>query len=170
MHHTPQQTEVTQLLKSYPGLTQRIGTIFNYKHFKHITTMKQLADLDLIEIKSKIQENLFQINIKHGKMLIHHTTQYIHQEYEGEAHIMILGFSFKPASNHNNDYYQAMNDARDTAISYINDFLETLEQPVKLVTPTSTDHVTWLSKDDDRLTLDAADDSLILTLYLSGQY
>lgn len=32
MHHTPQQTEVTQLLKSYLGITQRIGTIFNYHY------------------------------------------------------------------------------------------------------------------------------------------
>lgn len=132
--------------------------------------MKQLADLDLIEIKSKIEENLLQINIKHGKMLIHHTTQYIHQEYEGETHIIILGFSFKPASNHNDDYYQAMDDARDTAISYINDFLDTLERETKLVIPTSADHCSWVSIDGDRLTLDAADSSLILTLYLSGQY
>lgn len=136
--------------------------------------MKQLADLDLIEIKSKIEENLLQINTKHGKMLIHHTTQYIHQEYEGETHFIILGFSFRPAfsitSINENDYYQAMNDARDTAISYINDFLDTLERETKLVTPTSADHCSWVSIDKDRLTLDAADDSLILTLYLSGQY
>jgi hypothetical protein len=136
--------------------------------------MIHLADMDLLAIKSKIEENLLQINTKHGKMLIHHTTRYTHQEYEGETHIIILGFSFKPASNHNDDYYhdyyQAMDDAQYTAISCINNFLETIDQPVKRVTPTSIDHVTWLSKDGDRLTLDAADDSLILTLYLSGQY
>ena len=132
--------------------------------------MIHLADMDLLAIKSKIEENLLQINTKHGKMLIHHTTQYTHQEYEGETHIIILGFSFKPASNHNDDYYQAMDDAQYTAISCINNFLKTLDQPVKLFIPTSTDHVIWLSKDRDRLTLDAADDSLILTLYLSGQY
>lgn len=132
--------------------------------------MKQLADLDLLAIKSKIEENLLQINTKHGKMLIQHTTQYIHQEYEGETHFIILGFSFKPAFNHNDDYYQAMDDARDTAISYINNFLDTLERETKLVTPTSADHCSWVSIDEDRLTLDAADSSLILTLYLSGQY
>lgn len=132
--------------------------------------MKQLADLDLLAIKSKIEENLLQINTKHGKMLIHHTTQYTHQEYEGETHFIILGFSFKPAFNHNDDYYQAMDDARDTAISYINNFLDTLERETKLVTPTSADHCSWVSIDGDRLTLDAADSSLILTLYLSGQY
>jgi hypothetical protein len=136
--------------------------------------MKQLADLDLIEIKSKIEETLLSLNNEYGKMLIQHTTQYIHQEYEGETHFIILGFSFKPAFPitliNESDYYQAMDDARDTAISYINDFLDTLERETKLVTPTSADHCSWVSIDRDRLTLDAADSSLILTLYLSGQY
>ena len=139
--------------------------------------MKQLADLDLIEIKSKIEETLLSINNEYGKMLIQHTTQYIHQEYEGETHFIILGFSFKPTFPitlinlvNENDYYQAMDDARDTAISYINDFLDTLERETKLVTPISAGHCSWISIDGDRLTLDAADSSLILTLYLSGQY
>lgn len=129
-----------------------------------------LSDMDLLAIKSKIEETLLDINTKHAKMLIHHTTQYIHQEYEGETYLMILGFSFKPAFNPDEDYYQAMNTARDTAISCINRFLNTVEQPIKLITLPNADHATWISGDGDRLTLDTADDSLILTLYLSGQY
>lgn len=136
--------------------------------------MKQLIHIDLIELKSNIEKTLLSINNKYGRMLIHHNTQYIHQEYEGEAHLMILGFSFKPAfpltSINENDYYQAMDDARDTAISYINKFLDTIERETYLVTPSAADHCSWVSADNDRLTLDAADASLILTLYVSGQY
>lgn len=132
--------------------------------------MIQLADMDLLAIKSQIEETLLQLNNEYSRMLIHHTTQYTSQEYPGEAYLMILGFSFKPAFNNDDDYYQAINDARDTAISCINNFLDTAEQSIELITPTSTDHAIWVSTDGDRLTLDAADDSLILTLYLSGQY
>lgn len=140
----------------------------------HVTSTITLSDMDLLAIKSKIEETLLQCNNEYSKMLIQHTTQYIHQEYPGEAHFIILGFSFKPAFNltddTEDDYYQTMEDARDTAISCINNFLDTMEQSPNLVTPTNADHATWLSIDGDRLTLDAADDSLILTLYLSGQY
>lgn len=141
-----------------------------------------ILDLSFTNLSSIIVSTVSNINSENH--IISYLEQSQHLEFEGESSITILGLSFtmypSMADTLSPEYeslQQKYLDAQEEIFKQILNAIENLFKDIteprfkpEQITPTESCHKTWITPDNDRLTLDLADDSLIITLYLSGQY
>lgn len=138
--------------------------------------MIQITDLDLNAIHSKVNEIISDINS--GNWVITYNKQQVALDFNGEAHLEILGYSFTrtmgtptPDDSDSDPYYQAQNHIFDQIRQMIADFMHTTEQVYTVhVRDNECNHMVYLTENLDYINLDFADDSITITLYLSGQY
>lgn len=146
--------------------------MFNLK----LKSMINLTDLDLNAINAKVNELITGIN--EDNWVITYNKQQVALDFNGEAHLEVLGYSFTPTKDASildidydkNPYYQAQEHIFNQVRQMLADFMSTTEVEYEIKTDTENNHITWYTHDNDHLNLDFADDSIIITLYLSGQY
>ena len=138
--------------------------------------MIQITDLDLNAIHSKVNEIISDINS--GNWVITYNKQQVALDFNGEAHLEILGYSFTrtmgtptPDDFDSDPYYQAQNHIFDQIRQMIADFMRTTEHVYTVhVRANECNNMVYLTENLDYINLDFADDSITITLYLSGQY
>ena len=140
--------------------------------------MLNIQDLDFNQLQEIIENELRNANNnwKQG-LLIGHTTQRYHIELAGEANMDILAISYfrgpQVDDETEDEYYAVQDNNRDDVHNFIAHYMALVTKDSEYKPyqyKPAEDHETWTTKDDDRITLDLADDSLVITRYLSGQY
>lgn len=137
--------------------------------------MINLTDLDLNAINAKVNELITGIN--ENNWVITYNKQQIALDFNGEAHLQVLGYSFTrtmgaqiPDDYDSDPYFQAQNHLFNQIRQMISDFMSTTEVEYEIKTDCENNHITWYTHENDHINLDFADESIIITLYLSGQY
>lgn len=141
-----------------------------------------ILDLDLKNLSSVVKQTITAINEE--DYTLNYLESYQDIDLNGEAHLTTLGFSFMRVKSaavlfsedddkFNEQYLNATEKIAHNCLTAINDLFDDIDNPgVKPVQIQNIrdEHITWTTDDNDRLTFDLADDSLSITLYLSGQY
>ena len=131
--------------------------------------MIQITDLDLNAIHSKVNEIISGINS--NNWVICYNKQQVALDFNGEAHIEILGYSFDRPKNapvpddyESDPYYQAQEHVFNQIRRILTDFMHSTEREYTIsVRDSESNHMVWLTEDCDYLNLDFADDSIIIT-------
>lgn len=136
--------------------------------------MLNIQDLDFNQLQEVIEQELKNANNEWSQgLLIGHTTQRYHMELAGEANMDILAISYFRGPHIDeeteDEYYAVQDTNRDDIHNFISHYMALTNDGPHTYKP-AEDHEAWTTKDNDRITLDLADDSLVITRYLSGQY
>ena len=137
--------------------------------------MLTIQDIDFSQLLEIIEQELSKANNNWPNgLLIGHTTQRYHMELAGEANMDILAISYYRGPHINeeteDEYYAIQDNNRDDIHNFIFQHLKFMATDDSYQYKPTNDHESWTTKNNDRITLDLADDSLVITRYLSGQY
>lgn len=139
------------------------------------------TDFNIQQFQKNIEEFINYLNSETGKKHLDMKSQFKVISYHkstqeitlpGDTHLITIIYAFKRVTlSEDEDYFAALDAIAFKAYELINGFIISDEgTPYYIFGPKSYDHTIWYDQNNnDQISLNAADESLIFQIYFSGQ-